>query len=302
MDAAFDALREAGSRRCRSTSRARYPKAPGDSEDVHRAAIRAKALDTLRGMLPAATQSNVGIYGTGQAFEALLLRMRAHPLAEVRACADADARRAAQGDPRVPDARRRRRNAAAAGANISPRPATAPPRSRPTCSRTSHRTPRDEVTLTDFDPDGEIKIVAAALYAALGAPRRAAARARAADVAGRARAGAARLRRRRGPTAATSPGRAFERTTLPLRRPDRLRRLPRPAAPPAADPRMAAADDAATASREPDAIARGGCRRRLGPRHGRQRRPARGARVRRAPAPPRSTPSSWPTGSGSTWR
>src|SRR6476620_2777508 len=67
----------------------RHPKSPADSDAVHRAAIRAKALDTLRGMLPAATQSNVGIYGTGQAFEALLLRMRAHPLEEVRACADA---------------------------------------------------------------------------------------------------------------------------------------------------------------------------------------------------------------------
>ena len=55
---------------------------------MHRAAIRAKALDTLRGMLPAATQSNVGIYGTGQAYEALLLRMRAHPLDEVRQCGD----------------------------------------------------------------------------------------------------------------------------------------------------------------------------------------------------------------------
>ena len=67
----------------------RYPRSAADSETVHRAAIRAKALDTLRGMLPAATQSNVGIYGTGQAFESLLLRMRANPLEEVRACADA---------------------------------------------------------------------------------------------------------------------------------------------------------------------------------------------------------------------
>ena len=33
---------------------------------------------------PAASLSNVGIYGTGQAFEALLLRMRAHPLPEAR--------------------------------------------------------------------------------------------------------------------------------------------------------------------------------------------------------------------------
>ncbi len=66
----------------------RYPKADGDSDGVYRQAIRAKALDTLRGLLPAATQSNVGIYGTGQAYEALLLRMRAHPLEEVRATAD----------------------------------------------------------------------------------------------------------------------------------------------------------------------------------------------------------------------
>ena len=36
------------------------------------------------GCCPAATLSNVGIYGTGQAFEALLLRMRAHPLPEAR--------------------------------------------------------------------------------------------------------------------------------------------------------------------------------------------------------------------------
>ena len=67
----------------------RYPKAPADSDGVYRSAIRAKALDTLRGLLPAATQSNVGIYGTGQAYEALLLRMRAHPLVEVRETADA---------------------------------------------------------------------------------------------------------------------------------------------------------------------------------------------------------------------
>src|SRR5205823_12441760 len=68
--------------------RARYPKTPQDSEGMYRSVIRAKALDTLRGLLPAATTSNVGLYGTGQAFEALLLRMFAHPLREVRAHAD----------------------------------------------------------------------------------------------------------------------------------------------------------------------------------------------------------------------
>ncbi|HMC43503.1 MAG TPA: FAD-dependent thymidylate synthase [Acidimicrobiales bacterium] len=65
----------------------RYPNEGGDSDFVHRQAIRAKAFDALRGLLPAASLSNVGIYASGQAYEALLLRMRAHPLPEARAYA-----------------------------------------------------------------------------------------------------------------------------------------------------------------------------------------------------------------------
>ena len=86
--------------------RAKYPKSAEDSDGVYRSVIRAKALDTLRGLLPAATTSNVGLFGTGQAFEALLLRMFAHPLCEVRALRRTDARRASTGDPRVSDPRR----------------------------------------------------------------------------------------------------------------------------------------------------------------------------------------------------
>ncbi len=47
--------------------------------------IRAKALDLLRGLLPAATLSHVGIYASGQAYEGLLLRLAASPLPEARA-------------------------------------------------------------------------------------------------------------------------------------------------------------------------------------------------------------------------
>ena len=86
--------------------RAKYPKSPEDSDGVYKSVIRAKALDTLRGLLPAATTSNVGLFGTGQAFEALLLRMFAHPLEEVRGCARADAHRTAPGDSRVSRAHR----------------------------------------------------------------------------------------------------------------------------------------------------------------------------------------------------
>ena len=55
---------------------------------MYRQSIRAKALDALRGLLPAASLSNVGIYGTGQSYEMLLLRMRAHPLPEARRYAE----------------------------------------------------------------------------------------------------------------------------------------------------------------------------------------------------------------------
>jgi thymidylate synthase ThyX len=119
-------------------------------------------------MLPAATQSNVGIYGSGQAYEALLLRMRAHPLEEVRACADAMLIELRKVIPAflarvdVPDRGGRwteylkelRDNAAARVEALEP----------------AQPEPRGEVTLTDFDPDGEVKVVAAALYAASSLP------------------------------------------------------------------------------------------------------------------------------------
>ena len=62
----------------------KFPRQPGDSDFVYRQSIRAKALDALRGLLPASSISNVGIYGTGQAYELLLLRMQLHPLPEAR--------------------------------------------------------------------------------------------------------------------------------------------------------------------------------------------------------------------------
>ena len=62
---------------------------PGEAEDdrARTRAVRARALDALRGLLPAATTANVGVFGSGQAYEAMLVRMLAHPLAEARACA-----------------------------------------------------------------------------------------------------------------------------------------------------------------------------------------------------------------------
>ncbi|MCA1711957.1 MAG: FAD-dependent thymidylate synthase [Actinobacteria bacterium] len=69
--------------------RERFPRDDATSDMVWQAATKAKALDVLRGLLPAATTSNVGIFATGQAYEALLLRLRASELAEARATAAA---------------------------------------------------------------------------------------------------------------------------------------------------------------------------------------------------------------------
>jgi thymidylate synthase ThyX len=63
----------------------KFPAADGESPAAHRRAVRAKALDLVRGVLPAASLSHVGIYATGQTYEQLVLHLLGHPLAEARA-------------------------------------------------------------------------------------------------------------------------------------------------------------------------------------------------------------------------
>src|SRR5437879_1967765 len=202
---------------------AKFPRAPAESETVYRMTIRAKALDTLRGMLPAATTSNVGIYGTGQAYEQLLLRLRAHPLREVRDYADlmlVELRKVIPAFLKrvdVPerggvwstyfeDTRRETRDVARRLLEREPARAASPP------MRDAGPVVHDEVRLTDYDPDGEAKLVAAALYAVSSRPdaellelaRRMTAEERSAVLA--AYVGKRLNRRHR-------PGRAFERTS-----------------------------------------------------------------------------------------
>jgi thymidylate synthase ThyX len=67
--------------------RRRWPQDAVTSDFVYRNATKAKALDLLRGLLPAATTSNVGMFASGQAYESLLLHLNADDLAESRAVA-----------------------------------------------------------------------------------------------------------------------------------------------------------------------------------------------------------------------
>ena len=62
---------------------------PGEADAKARErAIRALALDLLRGLLPAGTVSNLGVYASPQALEQLVMRLRAHPLPEARTYAE----------------------------------------------------------------------------------------------------------------------------------------------------------------------------------------------------------------------
>ena len=59
------------------------------AETAYRATVRAQACDVLRSYLPAATLTNVGMFGVGQAFEYLLSKLHSHELSEAKELAAA---------------------------------------------------------------------------------------------------------------------------------------------------------------------------------------------------------------------
>jgi len=187
----------------------RLPQPEGVGKTAHAATVRAQALDALRGLLPAATRSNVGIFGSGQGYESLLLHLRAHPLAEARACAEAMKREL---DHVIPAFLTRvdRPDRGGVWTEYLRATRTATAAIAGELLRGAAPAAAEAVTLTDFDPDGEVKVVAAALYAASALPDaqlQAAARAMTAEQRGavlRAYVGERQNRRHK-------PGRAFER-------------------------------------------------------------------------------------------
>src|SRR4030088_1128223 len=64
--------------------RERFPLEVGETDRAWKSATRAKALDLLRGLLPAGALTNMGMYGNGRALEYLITKMAAHELPECR--------------------------------------------------------------------------------------------------------------------------------------------------------------------------------------------------------------------------
>jgi thymidylate synthase ThyX len=147
----------------------RHPKAATDSDFAWRQSIRAKAFDALRGMLPAAATSNLGIYANGQAYESLLLRMRAHPLPEARQYGDLILTELRKVIPSwvkrvdVPD-----RGGAWTGYlaknQQSMRDLTDALLGEAVVQHEAVEGGDPEVTLVDWDPEAESKVLAAMLY------------------------------------------------------------------------------------------------------------------------------------------
>src|SRR5213082_1948729 len=140
--------------------RERFPQEEGETDRAWKSATRAKALDLLRGLLPAGTLTNLGLFGNGRAFEYLITKLAAHELPECRALATdlhrelalvilAFVKRALDERYGLPAAERLARvRGATAGL----------------ASRKGARESAPVVRLLEHDPDAERKVAAAALF------------------------------------------------------------------------------------------------------------------------------------------
>jgi thymidylate synthase ThyX len=62
----------------------RFPKDEQSSKGAYAAAIRAKVLDCLRGLLPAGTLTNMGIFGNGRFYDCMIHKLHCQNLAELQ--------------------------------------------------------------------------------------------------------------------------------------------------------------------------------------------------------------------------
>jgi len=83
MDALFDTY-AALLPRVATWASEQFPRRDGEDDRAHARAVKAKALDLLRGLLPAASLSHMGIFASGQTYEQLILHLLAHPLPEAQ--------------------------------------------------------------------------------------------------------------------------------------------------------------------------------------------------------------------------
>ncbi|MEN9934566.1 MAG: hypothetical protein RLZZ387_1145 [Chloroflexota bacterium] len=160
--------------------RACTPRADGVSERAYASATRAKAYDLLRGLLPMAALTNVGLFGNGRAFEYLLTKLYAASLAELSELAAAMQRalddlipsfvkraKSERGERLQAYLRGAREGVAYTSAEYRARSAERTAPSQHSALDTQHAA---GVRLVDYDRDAELRVVAAILYPHLDVP------------------------------------------------------------------------------------------------------------------------------------
>jgi thymidylate synthase ThyX len=127
------------------------------AETAYRATVRAQACDVLRSYLPAATLTNVGMFGVGQAFEYLLSKFYSHELSEITELAGAMHGELNQLIPSF--VKRAQRNDYLANTTAAAKALTA------NFASVAPVGTKEPVTLIEYDSQAEEKIIAAILYA-----------------------------------------------------------------------------------------------------------------------------------------
>ena len=126
------------------------------AETAYRATVRAHACDVLRSYLPAATLTNVGMFGVGQAFEYLISKFYSHDLSEIKELAGAMHGELNQLIPSF--VKRALLNEYLSGTGASAKALAA------RYAATAVAVTREPVSLIDYDSPAEEEVIAAILY------------------------------------------------------------------------------------------------------------------------------------------
>ena len=126
------------------------------AETAYRATVRAHACDVLRSYLPAATLTNVGMFGVGQAFEYLISKFYSHELTEAKELGGAMHGELNQLIPSF--VKRAQLNQYLVGITAAAKALAANDTHIPRADT------KEPVALIDYDTQAEEKIVAAILY------------------------------------------------------------------------------------------------------------------------------------------
>jgi len=126
------------------------------AETAYRSTVRAQTCDVLRSYLPAATLTNVGMFGVGQAFEYLVSKLYSQDLREAQSLGAAIHGELNQLIPSF--VKRAQRNDYLAATTVSVKALAAH------ATALAPSAADGPVTLVDYDAEAEVKIIAAILY------------------------------------------------------------------------------------------------------------------------------------------